>query len=313
MRNPTFHVGKLQITKLHELDLNDFHATELLPDLHPDELAKYTERSEDRTFDPQTDKVAMSVHTWVVRWDNKILLIDTGAGNEKSRPTLKTLDHLHNPYLERLRMIGVEPEQVNFVLLTHVHADHIGWNTVRAGDAWVPTFPNATVICSGREWRYGAALSADDQVDAEKIRAEAGFGEPSRKPLPGAFADSMAPLEASGNLRLVAVDGSEVLPGIRFLPTAGHSIDHAAISVTSEGSEAVFGGDVMHHLLELENPELVSMFCEFPDAARHSRRKLVAYVAERDATYFSSHLPHTSAGKIRCSEEVFSWAFLNGV
>ncbi len=312
MSNPSFHVGKVQITKVHEMDLNDFQATQLLPDLDPAGLTQRPEHFENRTFDPQTGKVFMSVHSWVVRHEGKVLLVDTGAGNDKSRPDLKAIDHLRNPYLERLRAVGVEPEQVDFVLLTHIHADHIGWNTVRVGDAWMPTFPNAVVICSDREWRYGAALFEGDQAGAARIRAEAGFDEPSRTPVPGAFADSMVPLQASGQLRLVACDGSEVLPGIRFLPTPGHSIDHAAISILSGGSEAVFGGDVMHHLFELENPELVSMFCEFPDAARHSRRKLARYVAERDATYFSSHFPGTSAGKIRRSEENFSWVFMAG-
>jgi glyoxylase-like metal-dependent hydrolase (beta-lactamase superfamily II) len=95
----------------------------------------------------------------------------------------------------------------------------------------------------------------------------------------------------------------------RFLSTPGHSIDHAAISITSQGHEAVFGGDVVHHPFELSDPELVSMFCEFPEAARTSRRKLADHIAESGALYFSSHFPASSAGRITKTDRGYKWTF----
>jgi len=244
-----------------------------------------------------------------VRFEGKVILIDTGAGNDKDRPTLKVLDHLHNPYLERLAAIGVQPEAVDYILLTHIHSDHVGWNTRRYGDRWLPTFPNATVICSDLEWRYGAALTAGDEESIVKVRTEAGFSLPVRIPVPGVFVDSMMPVEASGRLKRVPVDGGEVLQGIRFLSTPGHSIDHAAISITSQGTEAIFGGDVMHHPFELYEPDLISVFCEFPEGARNSRRWLARHAAESNAVYFSSHFPFTSVGRITQTGETFGWEF----
>jgi glyoxylase-like metal-dependent hydrolase (beta-lactamase superfamily II) len=304
-----FCLGSMRVIKVHELDLNGFAATQLLPGLDPSVLAKHGEWIDPRTYDPMTGHVFMSVHTWVVRFEGKVILIDTGAGNDKDRPTLKVLDHLHNPYLERLAAIGVQPEAVDYILLTHIHSDHVGWNTRRYGDRWLPTFPNATVICSDLEWRYGAALTAGDEESIVKVRTEAGFSLPVRIPVPGVFVDSMMPVEASGRLKRVPVDGGEVLQGIRFLSTPGHSIDHAAISITSQGTEAIFGGDVMHHPFELYEPDLVSVFCEFPEGARNSRRWLARHAAESNAVYFSSHFPFTSVGRITQTGETFGWEF----
>jgi glyoxylase-like metal-dependent hydrolase (beta-lactamase superfamily II) len=305
-----FRIGSMSVIKVHELDLNGFAATQLLPGLESSVLAKHLDWIDPRTFDSQTGKVFMSVNTWVVQFECKVILIDTGAGNEKDRPTLKILDHLHNPYLERLAAAGVQPEAVDYILLTHIHADHVGWNTRRQGDRWVPTFPNATVVCSDLEWRYGAALTAGDEEGIANVRTEAGVGLPFRVPVPGVFVDSMMSLEAAERVRRVRVDGGEVLKGIRFLSTPGHSIDHTAISITSQGTEAVFGGDVMHHPFELYEPDLVSMFCEFPEGARRSRRWLACHAAEKNAVYFSSHFPFTSVGRITKTGENFAWEFV---
>ena len=309
MQERPFHVGDTLITKVLDLHLNDFTIEQLLPGFSPEALIKKSGGFDSRTYDPANGKVFLSVHTWVVRHEGKTLLIDNGAGNGKDRPQLKVLDHLNEPYLDRLQGIGVQPDQVDYILLTHIHADHVGWNTVQKGDRWRPTFPNATVICSDREWRYSAALANEDKEAASAIRKEAGFNEAKRLPTPGVFSDSMAPLEADGKLQRIVINGDEVLKGIRFLPTPGHSIDHAAISITSQGHEAIFGGDVVHHPFELNDPELVSMFCEFPEAARRSRRELASRVAESGALYFSSHFPVSSVGRITRTDSTFKWSF----
>ena len=121
------------------------------------------------------------------------ILIDTGAGNDKSRPQQKVLDHLCNPFLERLAEAGAQPGDIDYVLHTHIHSDHVGWNTRLVDGEWVPTFPNAVTICSEREWRYGDALMKGDEDAARRVRA--GAGDPVRLPVEGTFADSMKPLE----------------------------------------------------------------------------------------------------------------------
>ena len=117
-----------------------------------------------RTYDPKTGKVFLNVHTWIVLHEDEIILINTGARNDKDRPHLKVLDDLHHPYLKRLESVGVVPEKVDYILLIHLHADHVGWNMRLDSKNWVPTFPNATVICSDMEWQYGAALARGDEA-----------------------------------------------------------------------------------------------------------------------------------------------------
>jgi glyoxylase-like metal-dependent hydrolase (beta-lactamase superfamily II) len=136
---------------------------------------------------------------------------------------------------------------------------------------------------------------ADERVDA--ARAEANLGSPVRTPVPGVYTDSVEPVIEAGFAEMVRIDGSEFIDGISFHPTAGHSIDHAAILLQSKGERALFGGDVLHHPLEIYRPDLVTAFCEFPDAALQSRRWLLEFAAETGAMYFSGHFPVTSAGE----------------
>lgn len=305
-----FRIGSARIEKVHDMDLNSLTLTQLLPTLDPNIAKTHPERLPEGTFDAE-GHAFLSLHSWLVRHDDQTILIDTGAGNDKSRPQQKVLDGLSNPFLERLKDAGVEPEQVDYVLHTHIHSDHVGWNTRWDGERWVPTFPNATVICSDLECRYGAALADSDEASVAATRTEAGLGEPIRIPVLGTFDDSMRPIEQAGRLRRVKVDGEEVLPGIRFLSTPGHSIDHASIELVSGDDRAVFGGDVLHHPVEVYDPALLSCFCEFPDAARRSRHEVLAGCADRKTIFFSSHFPLSSAGVIERREDGYTWRFLD--
>ena len=204
---------------------------------------------------------------------------------------------------------GVAPEQVDYILLTHIHADHVGWNTRLKDGVWTPTFPNATLICSGLEWDYNAALTSGDEAAIAQLRKRAGLGEPVHIPTPGVFDDSLRPLEAAGRLRLVEVDGREVLPGVRFISTRGHSIDHASIEITSDGQTGVFGGDILHHPVEVYQGHLVTGFCEFPDAARRARQMMMKRTADTNSLYFSSHFTLSSAGRFEPDGDGYSWRF----
>ena len=301
-----FEIGKAQVQKVHEMDLNGMTLAQLLPPLdkhvpsaHPDWIPPGTSDDEGHAF--------LSLHSWLVRHEGKVILIDAGAGNDKPRPEQKVLDGLHNPYLAALAAAGVRPEEVDLVLLTHVHSDHVGWNTRLEDGRWVPTFPNAETVCSAREWAYGVALTDGDEAALARIRDEAALGTRVRNPVSGTFADSMRPLEDGGRLRLIDIDGGEVLPGIRFLPTPGHSIDHASIELASEGQVALFGGDVLHHPIEIYDRDLVTCFCEFPQAVPESRLKVLKHASDRAAVYFSSHFPGSSAGRIVEQDGGFCW------
>lgn len=302
-------IGSTTVEKVHEMDLNGMKLAQLMPDVPEADLRDHPEWLSDGATDAGGHAL-LSLHVWLVRHLGRTILIDTGAGNDKRRPQQMVLDHLNNPLLERLAVAGVGPDDVDHILHTHIHSDHVGWNTSLVDGEWVPTFPNAEVICSDLEWRYGTALTDGDEQAAADCRREAGLGEPVRTPVSGTFADSMRPLEGSVPIRRVRIDGSEVLPGIRYVPTPGHSIDHASIELVSDGEVALFSGDVFHHPLEIQVPELVSVFCEFPDAARRSRLRFMERAADSGAVVLTSHFPLTSAGHVTKSPVGFDWRFI---
>jgi glyoxylase-like metal-dependent hydrolase (beta-lactamase superfamily II) len=303
-----FRIGSTTIEKVHEMDLNEMTLQQLMPAFDGDLFARHPEWLPAGTTD-EAGRAFMSFHAWLVRHDGRTILIDTAAGNDKERPQQAVFDRLHTPFLARLADLGVEPEDVDLVLHTHIHSDHVGWNTRLADGRWVPTFANAEIVCSDLEWRYGAALADGDAEAIAASRREAGLGEPVRVPVSGTFADSMRPLEGRAAIRRIAIDGNEILPGIRFLPTPGHSICHASIEIASEGKVALFSGDVFHHPAEIYAPDLVSVFCEFPAAARAARRVFMDRVVEAGAMVFTSHFPRSSVGRIDRVGEGFAWTF----
>ena len=302
------HIGSATVQKIWETDLNGMTFAQLLPGLDANARHTHPNWFPSGTFDGE-GHAFMSLHAWLVRHEGHVILIDAGAGNDKARPQQKVLDNLSTEFLARLHDAGVEPGDVDFIILTHIHSDHVGWNTRLANGSWVPTFPNAKVIVSDLEYAYGLALTDEDEAGISAARNRAGLGEPVRLPVSGTFADSILPLAGRSPVRRIAVDGSEVLPGIRFLPTPGHSIDHASIELVSAGETALFSGDVFHHPVEVYDPDLVSVFCEFPDASRRSRRWFLDHAALTNSAVFSSHFPSSSVGRISRSPRGFKWGF----
>ena len=303
-----FKLGSSTVQKVLEMDLNGMTLQQLMPAVDDQVLKRHPDWLPAGTSD-DNGHALLSIHSWLVHHQGRIILIDTGAGNDKARPQQPVLDHLNNPYLERLAAAGLSPADVDVVLHTHIHSDHVGWDTRLEDGGWVPTFPNAEIICSDLEWRYGAALADGDEAGIAAIRREAGLGEPIRIPVSGTFDDSIRPLEGKVTVRRVPIDGAEVLPGIRFVSTPGHSIDHAAIEIVSDGAVALFSGDTFHHPLEIYAPELVSSFCEFPEAARRSRHMFMDRAVETGATVFTAHFPLSSAGRIERHYDGYGWQF----
>ena len=190
--------------------------------------------------------------------------------------------------------------------MTHLHADHVGWNTREEGGRWQPTFPNGRCIFSRIEDRYNASLSG---FAIAPDLPPAALGRPDSTPAPGAYEQSVRPVIEAGLAELIAVDGSEVLEGLSFHPTPGHSIDHASIRLRSRGEEAWFLGDVLHHPLQVCRPELRSMYCEFPNPARTSRLWALEHVAETGATCFTSHFLDSSVGRVSRRGDRFARRF----
>jgi glyoxylase-like metal-dependent hydrolase (beta-lactamase superfamily II) len=285
-----YRIGGVRVTRVTETMIEMAPPERLFPDWQPQGLA-----GEERRFAPSApaslrERIPTSVHSWLVKTPVSTILVDTGIGNAKTRPQ-KYFDHLDTPFLDRLAAAGVTPDEVDVVLITHIHTDHVGWNTRAVGGRWVPTFPNATYIFPRRGHEYFSSAEG---------RARANYGM---------YEDSIVPVIAAGQARMVEPEGGEVLPGIRYLSTPGHSVDHMSISLTSQGEEALFAGDIMHSPLQVRAPELCSVFCADPVAARESRERVLKFCAEHDALYFSSHFAETSAGRITRANGGYLWNF----
>jgi len=194
-----------------------------------------------------------------------------------------------------LSRAGVEPGEVDHVLLTHLHVDHVGWNTRLANGAWLPTFPNAQYHFSRAEHDY----FTDPRNHTERNRTSFMVQ-----------ADSVDPVIAAGQARMIDLDGSEAIPGFTFIPTPGHTATHASIVFRSGGEVALFPGDLLHHPLQVYRPGWASVFDAFPEQAAKSRAWALAFAADQRATVFTSHLPSTSAGRVERAESGYLWTFL---
>ncbi|MGJ4902771.1 MBL fold metallo-hydrolase [Bradyrhizobium sp. HKCCYLS2058] len=304
----TYRVGDATISRIFEIGLDAVEGEFLFPGVDAASIARERGRFGPGSVDPRTGSLRLSIHSWLVRTPERVVLIDTATGNDKERPGAAVLHRLNEPFLDRLRAAGVAPDDVDLVLMTHLHADHVGWNTQLADGRWTPVFPNAQHVFSGRERAYVAALSAGDGSDAA-IRDAAGLGPMLHPPMPGVYEDSVLPIVEAGLAREITVDGSEVVDGFRFVPSPGHSIDHACISFSSRGERALFWGDVLHHPMQVAHPDWNSVYCEFPEAARTSRLWAMNHAAETGSLVFTTHFAESSAGRVSRDGDRFAWHF----
>jgi glyoxylase-like metal-dependent hydrolase (beta-lactamase superfamily II) len=283
-------VGLATITRIDET------AFALAPDvLFPDWDAS-RERALEAHFataslDLTNRRVPLKTHLWVVEMDGLTVVVDTAIGNGKTRPFSALFDRLDNPVLERFEAAGFRREQVDYVLLTHLHVDHVGWNTHWQDDRWTPVFPNATYVFSQRERDFFATEA----------------GAPRRM----VFEDSVLPVIEARQARVVPDVVEEIVDGIRFLPTPGHSIGHMAIEIESRGQTALFSGDVMHSPVQVYRPQWNSTFCLDQPKARASRQWLLDRAAQTGAVVFPAHFPESSAGTVHASPQGFEWRYLD--
>src|SRR5207237_7598016 len=191
-------------------------------------------------------QVRTAVQTWVVRSEGKVVLIDTGLGNGKERPYVPVWSRLSSDYVRGLAQVGVQPEDVDVVVNTHLHLDHVGWNTMLSGRDWVPTFPNATYLVHRTEHEFW-----DPQGPYTP-----GFGRGNQN----AFEDSVAPVAIAGQLQLWEGDSHRVDGSLTLHLAAGHTPGSAVVELNSHGESALFAGDLLHSPLQVSHPHLASCF-----------------------------------------------------
>jgi len=285
----SWNLGRTRITRLTELTIDDRPASLLFPQWQQDAVNQTDTVFSQAHLSHDRQRLTVSCHSWLVQTPEHTVLIDTACGNDKLRPDNPLFDRLQTHWLQQLRQAGVEPHQVDYVLLTHLHVDHVGWNTQLVEGQWRPTFPNARYVFSAAEYDWYAH---PDNVTA-----------PNR----GLFDDSVQPLVDAGQDWRWQHGDQQPIAGFHFHRTPGHSYDHLSFSLQTDQGMALFAGDVMHHPMQVYFPQWNSVYCEFPEQALASRRWALEFAADHNVYYFSSHFAGASVGRIARQHHGFSW------
>ncbi|MEU5699991.1 MBL fold metallo-hydrolase [Streptomyces aurantiacus] len=240
--------------------------------------------------------VNSAIQTWLLRSEGRTILVDTGVGNHKERPYAPVWSRMNTGFLDNLARAGVQPEDVDIVINTHLHIDHVGWNTVLDGRSWVPTFPNATYLMPKDDFEFWNPEN--------NHRTVLGRGNQN------VFEDSVAPVHRAGQT-LLWENSHRIDAGLRLDAAPGHTPGSSVLTLTSGTDRAVFVGDLLHNPVQIFEPDANSCFCEDPAEARATRRKILGWAADNNALVIPAHLGgHGAAHVVRDGDKfaVKGWA-----
>ena len=285
-------IGAFEVQRITEFEGAFIEPATFFPDFDPEVLKANPDMTGPRLVDPATGKLVFSFHCFVVRTGRHTILIDSCLGNDKERPTRPQFHRLRTPFLADLAAASVKPEEVDYVMCTHLHWDHVGWNTRLQDGRWVPTFPNARYVMARREFEYwqGVHRSGEDT--------------PHRR----AFEDSVLPIVRAERAVLVG-DDYAFEDGFWFEAAPGHTPGNVVIHARSGGDHAVFLGDVIHHQFQLMRPEWSTLACSDRELSKKTRMRLIEEYAGNGTRLLPGHFPAPTVGKIVRRGSGFRYAF----
>ena len=250
--------------------------TWLLPDAVPEAVERHRDWLAPHFLDDK-GHFLQSIHTFVLQAPGLTALIDTCVGNDKDRGGRRPFHMMRTTFLEDLRAAGFPPDSIDVVICTHLHVDHVGWNTRLDNGRWVPTFPRARHLFARREWEHWSAERAED---THRI-----------------MADSVTPVLDAGLADLVDMD-HRISDELWLEPTPGHTPGHVSVRLRSGDGEAVITGDLMHCPVQVAEPEWGSHFDSDVEEARKTRRAFCERYADSAVTVLGTHFHHPTAGRI---------------
>jgi glyoxylase-like metal-dependent hydrolase (beta-lactamase superfamily II) len=274
-------VGKVKITKIVELET--IGSTRfILPLASNEEIRKLPWLIPD--FATEEGRLKMSIHSLVVETPMHRIVVDTGLGNDKEGRNVPTWNNRKGPFLETLTAAGFPPDSIDTVLCTHLHVDHVGWNTTLDGGQWVPTFANARYVFGRTEYEYWR----DYIEEADKVAV---------------FNDSVKPVVEAGKAELVASD-HRLTDEITLIPTPGHSPGHMSILISSDGETGLLTGDVAHHPCQMAHLAWSSTADFDPVQSAATRRELFSRFADTPTLAIGGHF---NAGHIHREGDAFKF------
>ena len=224
----------------------------------------------------------MSVHALVVETPTRRIVVDTCIGNDKQGRSVPTWNGLNKPFLADMAAAGYHPDSIDMVICTHLHVDHVGWNTRLVDGEWVPTFGNARYVFGETEYDYWKTHSTDGEHAA-------------------VFADSIKPIVDAGKADLVASDAA-LTDEITLILTPGHSPGHVALHIKSDGEQALLSGDVAHHPCQMAHLDWSSTVDSDPLQSADSRRMLFSRFADTPTLVIGGHF---GPGRIQRDGDAF--------
>ncbi len=277
-------VGRLRVSGVVER-AGPTRPTWLLPDAAPEAVERHRDWLHPHFLDDK-GRFLQSVHSFVIQAPGLTALVDTCIGNDKDRGGRAPFHMLRTSFLDDLREAGVPLESVDLVICTHLHVDHVGWNTRLEDGRWVPTFPRARHLFARTEWEHWSA-QRDDGVAR-------------------VMADSVSPVLDAGLAELVDVH-HRISDELWLEPTPGHTPGHVSVRLSSGGDEAVITGDLMHHPVQVAEPGWGSHFDSDTVGARETRRAFCERYADQPIAVLGTHFHHPTAGRI--IRDGKSWRF----
>jgi glyoxylase-like metal-dependent hydrolase (beta-lactamase superfamily II) len=278
-------IGEVEVVRIVELyDFQD-DIWVLLKDATPDLMLSHAWLQPN--FSTPDGRMRMNFQAFVVGSKGRRIMVDTCIGNDRKRE-FDVFCNLKGTFLQDLADAGYPPDSIDTVICTHLHLDHCGWNTHRVGGEWVPSFPNARYLFGKTEWAHWQAARAAGQPHMEHVE------------------DAILPIIEAGLADFI--DPDHVLTDeVRLFPTHGHTPGHVSVKIASAGQEAVITGDVVHHPVQLAEPDWVNNFDMDIEAGAQTRRDFFDAYADRDALVIASHFFEPTAGRIVRDGE--AWRF----
>jgi glyoxylase-like metal-dependent hydrolase (beta-lactamase superfamily II) len=285
----TFAVGDLTIHRVIESEAPLFDPLTFLPTLSQDVLEANSSWLRPTYIDPTSGQLMLCIQSYIVRTKHHTILIDSCVGNHKERANYPFWNQMTSDRYERaLAATGLSFDDIDYVLCTHMHVDHVGWNTRLEDGRWVPTFPKAKYVFADRELAFWTEKERND---------------PGRQPW---IVDSVLPIAAAGRQEIVTSD-HELSDVVKLFPTPGHTIDHFSVHVGKPGADAVIGGDMIHSPIQARYPELCMRADYDRDQGGRSRRSLFERLCDTSTLLCTGHFPSPSKGLLTRWDDGFRY------
>jgi glyoxylase-like metal-dependent hydrolase (beta-lactamase superfamily II) len=279
-------LGDITIHRIIEQEGPFFDALTFFPALSREMLAENRSWLAPRFLDP-SDKIMLCIQSYIIKTRHHTILIDTCVGNHKSRPTRPFWNMMNSDRYEKsLAATGLTVNDIDFVMCTHLHTDHVGWNTRLENGRWVPTFPKAKYVFADRELTHWTQRQKEDPTSCPWVT------------------DSVLPIVEAK--REVVVKSDHTLNDlVQLIPTPGHTIDHYSVHVGKAGQDAVITGDMIHSPIQARYPDLGMLSDYDSKLAGESRRKLFGRFCDTSTLMCTAHFPSPSTGRVKRWRDTF--------